>query len=208
MFIVILATNVEVLESRRDANREEDHAIKYDPGDIACGPRCVKFILDHYGIHRTFLDIASPMAAEMTTQGGVSISTLERALNSHGVYTRAIEVPAKCLPHASEPYIMHIKMPNASSGHYVVVTKAGTYAAIEVWNGLNGTESGSISALLIHASRRFVLTSTRPINGTAKIDVINLSASRFSGMQLAFCAMLLGCCAIFLWNAIRSNHKE
>ncbi len=58
--------------------------------DNVCGPRCVQFVLSHFGIDVSLPELVRQ--SQWPIDGGASLSALKRSLESKGIFVKAIWV--------------------------------------------------------------------------------------------------------------------
>lgn len=87
------------------------------PHKALCGPVCVQFILEYFGIHENLVAVAAETAANDVT--GSSLANLQRAIERHGLHTYAISINDDLDLRWSGPAIVHFS-PAADLGHFVV----------------------------------------------------------------------------------------
>ncbi len=118
------------------------------PTDMVCGPRCVQFILEHYGIKEDLIDLVKEIQWP-DFEAGASLGAIEAALRKRGIYTCALRMDPKDRLAWSAPVVLHLKGQTAI-GHFMVWWPDAAQAF--GWEELAGELSGTI-----------LLTSSAPI---------------------------------------------
>lgn len=101
-------------------------------GNRFCGPQCVQRVLEHYGHQVDLLALVKEIQWPDPEQGS-TMGSLESALVSRGIFTRAVEIPAGAqMVHWPHPAIVHLQA--GDSYHFVVWLPAGERAHASLWD--------------------------------------------------------------------------
>jgi Peptidase C39 family len=137
--------------------------------DIVCGPRCVKYILSQYGYDLELIDVIRAIQWP-EIENGSGLGRIEKFLGEHGIYATSVHIEPQQMLDSSwqHPVILHLKGAenHTGLGHFVVwLPKTEKYGEnIEIWNGLNGYQSGTRKALAATLSGYAIFTSPLPIS--------------------------------------------
>ena len=139
----------------------EDRPSTRAGADLVCGPRCVGFLLRHYGKPEESLYDLTREIQWPDLESGASLDSLKQALLKRGIYAEAVAAsPDRDLrwPH---PVLLHLTGETAG-GHYVVWLPGGPPETSTVWLGLEGIRTGPTAKLARHRSGTVLLYFTRP----------------------------------------------
>ena len=142
--------------------------------DLYCGPRCVQRVLDDYGYESDLLSLVKEIQWPVSSQGS-RLDSLMAALESRGVYTKAIQVDKEVQFRWTSPAIFQVMQSGVS--HYVVWLPPDNPAkAAKIWNP---SFSGQLTAKEIRMAWTGVvlLTSRKPISSR---PVVGTAQGRFS----------------------------
>jgi ABC-type bacteriocin/lantibiotic exporter with double-glycine peptidase domain len=132
-------------------------------GDLVCGPRCVLFLLSHYGIdkaaelHDLVLEIQWP-----EIERGASLASLSDALRERDLHTAALKVPRRSHLLLESPAIVHLDTEDGI-GHYAVCLPSKNGSTVRLWDGLSGEVELSRKSFANRWSGNVLLTSTDPL---------------------------------------------
>jgi len=168
-------------------------------GDIACGPRCVQFILKTYGYDISLYDLFEEIMPQGSVDGS-SLLSLANSFEKFGIYTKLIHLGDNTVPNWSYPVILHLNPTSNSStiGHYVVLTHTTNDDEVTIWNGLTGIEYGSYADLQKRMSGNVLFTSPDPIVNLTDA----LRSPRPSGHVMWIMGSIIGLvCVFYIWNS-------
>lgn len=134
--------------------------------DTICGPRCVRFVLDHFGRgpQPDLLQLARE-AQWPNFEDGATVAKLDKPLRRSGLSTRVVEVVATATICWKDPAILYLNTPGQALGHYVVLMPDSTPKVARIWSGLSGFEDVPTWMLAQQMGGPVILTSTTPILG-------------------------------------------
>ena len=116
-------------------------------GDLVCGPRCVQYLLRHYGQEEELTELVQEIQWP-DLEAGASLAAIDEVLQGRGVFTRAVRLPAAGRLKWKHPAIIHLAQSQpAEMGHYVVWLPSSTPHRADVWAGLAGVQSGPVDNL-------------------------------------------------------------
>jgi len=106
---------------------------------IVCGPRCVQFVLKHFGQEVELAELVREMQWPQLTEGATAASVIA-ALENRGVFVKAIQVDPKNTVFVWEhPMIVHLKPSgDGSLGHFVVRMPQSADEKVAIFDGLAG----------------------------------------------------------------------
>lgn len=137
--LILFAVLAAAVVSAEDGSRKDESRNKGDNSpDLACGPRCVQFVLEYYGISAELI----PLMREtqwFQLERGASLGRLRDALESRGIHTAMIQVDPAVEIAAAVPIIRHIQN-SRGDGHFVIQLNRDREKVI--WDGLNGYREG------------------------------------------------------------------
>jgi ABC-type bacteriocin/lantibiotic exporter with double-glycine peptidase domain len=126
----------------------------YGNTDLVCGPRCLRFILEHYGRKMELLDLVR-RTQWPTIENGASLADLDETLRSNGIHTFALRMPEGMDLDWPYPVLLHVQGKGHPVGHFSVWLPRQTGSPALIWDGLNGYQywepwalSGSVTVLL------------------------------------------------------------
>ncbi len=166
--------------------------------ELVCGPRCVQFVLKHYGVEVGLDSLVREMQWPDFANGS-SVRQIQKALDSRGVYTRSIQLKNVGSFSAPRLLIMHLRgrqdNDNRAGGHFVVVLPESTSTEAVVWDGLFGTRRESWADFQEESTGIVILTDSKPIED---IDAaIGIRESHFAPIAIMLaCALALTAIAL------------
>lgn len=137
--------------------------------DPYCGPRCVHFILEQYGIEGTSVaGFANQLAMSGDAQG-VDLSSIAGLLEQHGLHTQAFRGHHGMVPQWPHPVLVHTAAAGDADGvgHYIVLLPNCTRSEGIAWDGLHGKTSVATFELSDRIAGGVLLTSSEPIDARA-----------------------------------------
>lgn len=135
-------------------------------GDLVCGPRCVQYVLAHYGRDADLMSLVREMQWPHL-EAGSSVGSVERALSDRGIEVASIaDIAAKDLTWPT-PVIVHLRdVTNHQVGHFAVLLQ-NDGKNVRLWMGMEGVVELSLSGLRERFSGVAVLTALTPIDKQA-----------------------------------------
>ena len=133
------------------------------PGDMACGARCVHFLLQWYDKDDPGLIALVRETQWPDFEAGATLEAVDRALRARGIRTCAISVSPTATLVWPEPALVHISGAGAIPGHFVVQLPSSSGDVAQVWAGLEGVQSGPTESFAARRSGAVLLTSREPI---------------------------------------------
>lgn len=153
--IAALAAGVALRAASVSAAADEERPSRR--GDLTCGPRCVQFILQHYGHDEEDLIELVKELQWPDLERGATLASLQAGLERRGLFCRALQIHPDAELHWDYPVLVHTTLPTGE-GHYVVWMPGSGDAGEYWWNGLEG-QSRRLSVAL---SRTGVVLLTSP----------------------------------------------
>lgn len=169
------------------------------PGDFYCGPRCVRFLLEWYGLSSPELSEVIREMQPSHVEAGTSLADVGSALQRRGVHTRAIDVPGDSVLAWDSPVVVHLKPEEAGQlGHFAVWLPSSTEQTSDLWVGINGVVSGPTDVLRQSMTDVALLTSPTEIVDDA---IATRSATSASSIMIFFADVLFFSilCVVILW---------
>lgn len=145
--------------------------------DVVCGPRCLRYILRHYGKQSDLIDLVRAIQWP-DIKSGSSLASIEAVLRKNEIATQALYVPVGANVKWDHPVLIHCSATEATPAHYIVLlaTAGGT---ARIYCGLDGCRSIKLSELASLRSGVVLLTASSPT-----IDAKDaISAVRYSVRQ-------------------------
>ncbi len=135
-----------------------------DTPDLVCGPRCVQFVLNHYGVKCELINLVREIQWP-NYENGASVEDLRKALETHGVYTRAVHVEGQLALAWQHPVVVCLRPLHDTSdvGHFVVWLPSSNGEPEMIWDGLDGVMSLERGELPLNRMGTILLTSPEPI---------------------------------------------
>jgi ABC-type bacteriocin/lantibiotic exporter with double-glycine peptidase domain len=138
--------------------------------NVICGPKCIGFILDYYGItdHPNIIVLMQELQGQNIYQG-TTIMELSKYLNQKGIYTTPIGISNMADIHWEYPVLVHYKplSPN-ELGHFVVWLPSSKRTMVRCWDGDRGEVDIPISEWHKLRSGSILLTSPVKIDRPEK----------------------------------------
>ncbi len=150
---VVLARGDEAISGRRSEMT----------GDAICGPRCVQYILNHYGQHADLIELVRETQWP-DFEAGASLEALSRALEKRGIHTCALRVDPQAKLSWPHPVLFHLTGHEAG-GHYIV--RLSPSSGTTRWGGLERLKKRPSEILAERFSGIALLTSPDPITDPA-----------------------------------------
>ena len=176
--------------------------------DLVCGPRCLQFILRHYGQEADLVDLIRKVQWPDLEQG-TSLSALHNELEERGVHSVIVRCPTDSLPDWPHPLIVHFEPVEESTqglGHFsVVIPNSVTTNSISLWGGQNGPEIVPVPKFARQISGWAILTSPEPI--PVDLNVLQkplVSSKRFLCQFIGVTCLVAGGCLLRLVSRKRS----
>jgi len=149
--------------------------------EVICGPRCVHFVLKHYGIEESLAGVVRQMQWPDLAKGSTVIQ-IENALGSRGIFTRTIELSQGAAFRPESPAIVHLgKDPDREDSpepHFVVVMPESTWREAVLWDGLFGIHREPWNDFSKKMTGVVVLTGHAPIETLE--EVVRIQGSAFA----------------------------
>jgi ABC-type bacteriocin/lantibiotic exporter with double-glycine peptidase domain len=160
---------------------------------VICGPRCVHFVLKHYGRDEALSPVVRQMQWPDLSKGS-SVRQIEDALQSRGVYTRSIELKRAGSFRPRFPAIVHLRDQHGGDvsleGHFVVVMPESTRSEAVVWDGLFGVRRETWRDFSRRMTGVVVLTGDEPIEDVD--EAMRMRAPRCRWKVCLLGALVLG----------------
>jgi hypothetical protein len=123
-----------------------------------CGPRCVKWILEHYGHDADLIELISEMQDGVVEQAS-SVEDIQAALAKRGVHSKSMKTGILSFPRWPYPAILHYRC-----GHFLVVEELKGGCA-RIRDGVAMDSSWKwIPSVMLGQSGVVVLTSDAPVD--------------------------------------------
>lgn len=104
----------------------------WEASQTVCGPLCVRFILQGYGLEADLLALVQEVQGDAEQQGA-TLSALKRSLETRRLKTLAVQtVPSEL--NWDGPAILHAESQRFPDGHYVVLLPADEHGKRKVWD--------------------------------------------------------------------------
>lgn len=138
--------------------------------DVVCGPRCVQYILKHYGQQVELHDLIQELQWP-NLEAGSNLAGLQKSLNQRGIHTAAFKLPPGSQLGWTQPVIVHLKegttVTSGTLGHFAVWLPTSANGVAELWFGPDGVRRGTNSRFDSIRSGTVLLTYPRPIPDTS-----------------------------------------
>jgi ABC-type bacteriocin/lantibiotic exporter with double-glycine peptidase domain len=164
-FITLFILNTLLLLGKENNHGKSENQNKEEnTGDLICGPKCVKKILQWYkkedeDIIRLVREIQWP-----DVQKGASIGKIAQALEKRGIHTFAMKVKSSARIVWQYPVIIHIKPKKEQNiGHFVVWLPTSEKSVVSVYDGDFGIFEYNERQWSNERSGSVLLTSIEPI---------------------------------------------
>lgn len=155
-----------------------DYAKEVSP-DLICGPRCVHFILKHFGIESDLIELTKA-AQWPDLESGASLKSLSDILIQNGLHTRAIKFSPSAKLNWDFPVIFHRELDSRKVGHFAVWLPESTLSSVEIWDGIQGKLHQAESSWRAERSGVVLLVAPAPISTTENSFCIVPFQDRFS----------------------------
>jgi len=196
--IVSNAVGAEAPEKHATALRRSREA---EP-DMFCGPRCVQFVLEHFGQREDLRPLVQEIQ-DRDWRRGSTLAALQLALERRGLYTTALRVGARSRVDWPTPVIAHLNPQTATGlGHFVVLLPGGGDGGLRVWCGLAGVQPVSCKQFSGLWSGAVILTSEVPIE--APFAAVVPASSWYRSPDLCICSLTAVLVAAF-WRVSSHN---
>lgn len=166
-------------------------------GDVVCGPRCVQYVLQHYGIESDLIDLVKETQSDF--EAGASLAALDDALRRRGVFTATLKLSPNAVLQWPHPVLMHLTPETEGIGHFVVWLPTSDRTQVQVWTGLAGIQTGSESRLAAKRSGVVLLTSPTTIEQPTSASASTIRWGgwstwiMWSGLLILVCTVGLVC---------------
>lgn len=131
--------------------------------DMFCGPRCVQFVLAHFGRQEELYDLIEEIQ-ERDWRRGSSLASIDRALRRRGLHTAALRISDEAIIRCQEPAIVHLRGRAPSDlGHFVVQIPSCARDETSFWCGLSGVQTLPLAEACAARSGAVLLTSATKI---------------------------------------------
>ncbi len=134
--------------------------------DVVCGPRCVQYILKHYGQQVELHDLIQELQWP-NLEAGSNLADLQKSLNKRGIHTAAIQLSPGAKLDWPEPVLVHLKLGTSITpetlGHFVVWLPSSTNDIVHLWFGPKGVHQGTNARFAGICSGGMLLISRNPI---------------------------------------------
>ncbi len=131
--------------------------------DLVCGPRCIQFILHHYGQEADLIDLVKE-AQWPDLEAGASLDRIQKCLNIRGIHTAAIRFDPGRQFRWPSPVLLYTDEGDPARGHYVVRLPGASPDHDDlVWAGVEGWRRGQWEDVTRGFSGLALLTSPEPI---------------------------------------------
>ncbi len=131
---------------------------------IICGPRCVQYVLRHFGTEVDLIDLVREMQWPLLTEG-VSAASIVESLEKRGLHVKTIQVdPKSAVFEWKYPIILHLEPDNENSlGHFIVRMPESTGSHFVLYDGLAGFRVEARALFAKKMSGAALLISPNPI---------------------------------------------
>jgi Peptidase C39 family len=197
---MLLMVCVAIISLRSgDSSASETEDAKTKAADFVCGPRCVQYVLRHFGLSADLSDLIHEMQWP-EIERGTNLVAIQEALQKRGVFTRAVRVGTDVELRWPHPVIVHLSAADQEIGHFVVQLPSDEPGNAIVWIGLDGWVMGDKQKLAARRSGFVLLTAPEPILDPMSGFVVPDSGSRFRrwGLILATALATLALSKYFL----------
>ena len=188
-----------------------------DPSNIVCGPRCVQYLLKHYGQEVDLIELVREMQWP-ELEAGTTMDTIEKALNSRGIHTLGMQLAPRARLKWPHPVLVHMKVEGAKFGHFAVRLPSSS-DTVDLWCGLAGIQRVSEDELSKRCTGAVLLTAPKPITDVesaieragvpAYVWWICFSGSLFSLLIVAIVRKRIWRCFSSLFTSFgETNHER
>ena len=127
-------------------------------GDVACGPRCLDFLIRYY--KKPEIDLVDLIQEVQWPdfEAGAKLSERETALNHRGIFTKCVRINSSQRLRWPRPVLAHLSE-EGIPGHYVIWLPSSDSKTTKLWAGLSGRKSGPTADFAQKLSGVVMLTS-------------------------------------------------
>lgn len=174
--------------------------------DTLCGPRCVRFLLEYYGLEANGSnnDLAT-LVKELqwpVLEKGSTLSGLQQSLAARGIETRAETVMPDQPLRSRTPVIVHLTTPKDELGHFVVWLPSSSRATVDYWSYPAGLLRMNAETFNNRRSN-IVLPVTSP--AALQSDNTDLTKTGWQPLDRALLSLICGVIATLLVLRKRDN---
>lgn len=108
--------------------------------DMACGPRCVSYVLRSYGLSSPQLVALVEQMQLPAIDRGSTLENVRTVLEQHGIPGKGVQFDIDRPLRWPYPAILHYKPDAGQSGHFVVWLPSSEGSRAQIWNGLLGIQ--------------------------------------------------------------------
>jgi hypothetical protein len=174
-------------------------------GDRICGPRCVRCLLEHYGIQEELAALVRETQWP-DFEAGASLGSLAEALEKRGVHTCALRLSPSGKLTWPHPVLVHLRGAGGRMDHYVIWKPAGTPDGEGEYLEAGALTHLSWAAVAQDRSGVVLLTSPEPI--TAPEGATDEPApDRYRGLAYALGAFAVGWAAAYLLSYLLNRRR-
>jgi ABC-type bacteriocin/lantibiotic exporter with double-glycine peptidase domain len=168
------------------------------PGDVVCGPRCLRFILQAVRSEASAPDLVSIVArVQPDLDEGASLSLLKKYLDDQGLFTLAFKPEPNTAIVSPFPALVHLRGNQDDLGHYVVLLPNSDRSNATVWSGLAGPVRLPTWWLAERIDAGAVLVAPRPIEANLAFPATTDFSRRQVGWGILLIAgFLLSVCGL------------
>lgn len=158
---------------------------KYDEreSDIICGPRCVQYVLAHFGIDSDVIDLAKEIQWP-DLESGASLKKLADAMEARGLHTCALRINASQNIKWQFPVIFHTNPENSRIGHFQVWLPGSNDSGVQIWDGREGLISIPQDEWMRLRSGAILLLSPETISNPETAITESSRLQMFAGVAL------------------------
>lgn len=131
--------------------------------DNICGPRCVQFVLQHYGIDAELQDLVREMQWP-ELEKGATLDSMSQALERRGVHTCVLKVDPSTRLAWRDPVIVHLQGAKEALGHYLVLLPGAASGEVDEYVEFTNVNHYPADAIRERMSGVVMLTSSKPID--------------------------------------------
>ena len=151
--------------------------------DIICGPRCVQYVLAHFGIDSDVIDLAKEIQWP-DLESGASLKKLADALEARGLHTCALSINASQKLKWQFPVIFHTNPENSRIGHFQVWLPGSNDSGVQIWDGREGLISIPQDEWMRLRSGAILLLSPETISNPETAITESSRLQMFAGVAL------------------------
>ncbi|GIW97430.1 MAG: hypothetical protein KatS3mg111_0763 [Pirellulaceae bacterium] len=173
----------------------EPAGIRYE--DKACGPRCVEFLLKHFGHSADLIELIKELQWP-DLEAGTNLETIKNCIISRGLYAYPVRFDSHDVPYLEAPIILHLgRNESSDGGHFCVLMPNSTKGhLVAIWDGAAGYRVLEKQALLESLTGVGLAVSSTPLDEKA----LEVRASRRSPIVFLFGIVALAGGAFSLWK--------